>query len=85
VYVKDFCAALLLNPSTKKQKHDDAYDAKDNYLMAKQLNLELISPPCKSAAEHLNFRPRQHEVYDNLLGFVDRPVGTFYHYYGCID
>jgi hypothetical protein len=60
-----------LAKSKKSQVHnvktiigDGAYDAKDNYLLAKQLNLELIYPPCKSAVEHPNFRPQQYEVYD---------------------
>jgi hypothetical protein len=33
---------------------DGAYDSKDNYLMAKEQNLEFIAPPPENAVEHLN-------------------------------
>ena len=43
---------------------DGAYDAKDNYLLARELGIEFIAPPPKNAIEHLNFKPKRYEVYD---------------------
>ncbi len=44
-----------------RQKHtietiigDGAYDAKTNYLLGRKLNIEMITPPKKTAVEHLN-------------------------------
>lgn len=34
---------------------DGAYDSKDNYLLARKLGIKLITPPPKTAVEHLNF------------------------------
>jgi hypothetical protein len=48
---------------------DGAYDAKDNYLIAKKLGLEFIVPPSKNATEHLNMR--HYQFYDTP-GWEDR-------------
>lgn len=42
---------------------DGAYDAKQNYLLGRELGIEIISPPKKNAVEHLN-TGRHFEWYD---------------------
>lgn len=44
---------------------DGAYDAKDNYVVAKEQGIEFIAPPPVNAVEHLSFRPKRYEVYDS--------------------
>jgi len=41
---------------------DGAYDAKDSYLLARKLGLELVVPPPKNATEHINMY--HYHIYD---------------------
>lgn len=61
-----------------KKKHeiaavigDGAYDSKDNYLMAREQNLEFIAPPPRNATEHINSDRRHYRFYDTP-GWEDR-------------
>jgi transposase len=41
---------------------DGAYDAKENYLLARRLGIEFIAPPPKNATEHINMY--RYHIYD---------------------